>query len=193
VPFGELHRHEARPYDATLRALTPMALYRLDADKLRALAKKHAELERRLRQRFALKLAMLEWGRHQLTTVDVDLLLGAGEERRLRAGGFVFREGDAVDGAYVVVSGQVELRARVNGRARRLVRVGPGEVFGEVELLARKKARTSSARATARTCLVRLDLGAAAERMEHFDIVQRQLAALAERRERARLGHKRHL
>jgi CRP-like cAMP-binding protein len=169
-----------------------MALYRLSGEKLRALAKQHEELAQRLRRRFALKLAMLEWGKHQITTVDVDTLLGSGQALTLRKDGFAFHAGDAVDGAYVVVSGQIDLSAKVRGRAKRLARLGPGEVFGELELLARKPARTTTARATSRTCLVRLDLGAAAERMQHFDVVQRQLLALAERRERARLGHKRH-
>jgi len=34
--------------------------------------------------------------------------------------------------------------------------------------------------------------GPAAQRMEHFDILQRQLAAVAERREKFRLAIKRH-
>jgi CRP-like cAMP-binding protein len=190
--FGEVHVLDDRCYDASLRALTPMALYRMTADRLRQIVKKHPELERRFRQRFDLKLAMLGWGKHQLSTIDVDTLLRTGQERVVRAQSFVFREGDVVDGVYIVVHGQVELRTTARGRSRRLAELGPGGVFGEIEVLARKQERASSAFAVGRARLVRVDLGAAAERIERFDIVQRQLAALAERRERIARQHNRH-
>ena len=190
--FGEIHALDGRPYGATLRALTPMALYRLSADKLRRWVARHPELEHRFRRRFDLQLRMLDWGKHQVTTINADNLLHAGHALHLRKGAMVFEEGQPADGVYLVVEGEVEAFTKVRGRRKRLARLSPGQIFGEVEVLARK-ARLTSAQALTSVKLMRLDLGMAAERMEHFDILQRQLSAIAERRERMRLSLKRHL
>ena len=189
--FGEVHLLDGRPYGATLRALTEVALYRISADKLRRWVKKHPELERRFRRRFELQLTMLEWGTHQVTTVNADNLLQAGQVERVKKGALIFREGDAPEGVFLVVEGEVEGFTIVRGRPRRLAKIGAGQVFGEVEVLARKP-RDATVRALTNVQLLRLDLGTAAQRMEHFDILQRQLAAVAERREKFRLAIKRH-
>jgi CRP-like cAMP-binding protein len=167
-----------------------MALYRLSADELRRWVKRHPELGERFRRRFDLQLTMAEWGKHQLTTLDVDALLRAGRQERARKGQTIFAPGDAADAVFLVVDGAVELELPGRGRARR-ERLVSGQVFGEVETLGRKP-RLATARALTATTLLRLDLGAAAEVLQHFDIVQRQLLAIAARREAARLGTRRH-
>lgn len=50
----------------------------------------------------------------------------------------LFQQGDASDGMYIIRSGSVEIRARVPGdEAMTLVRLGRGDLFGEVALLDR--------------------------------------------------------
>jgi CRP-like cAMP-binding protein len=184
--FGDVHILDDRPYDAHLRALTPVAVYRLHAEKLRAWVKRYPEIEARLRRRFDLRVTMLDWSQHQLTDIDVDALLRASEELDLARGAKVFSEGDPAEAIYLVVVGRVEARHRKNGRSTRLAIVGAGEVFGEVEVL-RRVPRLATARVVSRKAvLLRIDLGLSADAMAHFDVVQRQLASLADRRERAR-------
>jgi CRP-like cAMP-binding protein len=180
--FGEIHAMEQRSYDASLRATTAMSLYRMPAAKLRRWVGRHPELAVRLRRRFELRLTMLEWRSHQITTVNADSLLRAGQEARYRKGQVIYRPGDIADAVFLVVEGGVKIgRARLSG----------GQVFGETEVL-KRTLRTTTAVAGANTTVLRLDLGSAAEVMEQFDIVQRQLAAIADRRERQRLQLPRH-
>lgn len=189
--FGEIHLLDGRAYDASLRALTPVALYRMPAAALRRWVERHPELGRRFRRRWDLQLTMLEWGRHQVTTVNADTLLAAGTQQVHRKGKVIFAAGDQADGVFVIVSGRVEVQAAAAGRRRRLETLGPGQVFGEVEVL-RRSPRVATATARSRVTLLKLDLGSAAQVMERFDILQRQLQALADRRERKRLGLERH-
>lgn len=188
--FGEVHALDERAYDASMHALTPMALYRLSAEKLRRWVTRHPELGKRFRRRFDLQITMLDWGQHQLTTLDVDSLLRASRQRRVRKGEIIFAPGDPADGVYLIVDGAVQAKLPGRKSARR-ERLTAGQVFGEVEALQRKP-RRATARALEATTLLQLDLGAAADVMQHFDIVQRQLSALAARREAARLGKRRH-
>lgn len=188
--FGEIHSLDGLDYGATLRALTPMALYRLSADKLRHWVRRHPELGERFRRRFDLQLTMLEWGKHQLTTVDVDSLLRAGRTRRVRKGEIIFAPGDVADSVLLIADGTIDIEVK-GKRGLRRARLTAGQVFGEVETLQRRL-RLGTARAATAGSLLELDLGAAAEVMEQFDIVQRQLLAIAARREAARLGKRRH-
>ena len=179
--FGEIHALEERSYDATLRALTPMALYRLPRAKLRAWVTKQPELEARLRRRFELRITMLEWGERQITTVNVDSLLRAGQERELARGETLWTEGEPATWIGLVVEGRIEVAF---GRRKRLAVVKPGGVVGEGEVLERK-ARITTATAASKSRILQIDLGAAGEQLEHFDLVQRQLAAIAGRREKS--------
>ena len=183
---GEMHVLAERRLDATLRAITRVKLFRLDAGRLRHWLKKFPELGERFQRRWDLQLTMLEWKKHQVTTVDADSLLRSGELLKKPRGAVLYRPGDISSGIYVVVEGTVHLQAQKN---RSVVRAG--QVFGESEVLNRSP-RTSLAKVASRVTLVRIDLGASAEVMEHFDVVQRQLAAIAERREHLRTGKRRH-
>jgi len=60
---------------------------------------------------------MLEWGTHQVTTVNADNLLQAGQVERVKKGALIFREGDASEGVFLVVEGEVEGFTIVRGRA----------------------------------------------------------------------------
>jgi len=184
--FGDIHALDRRPLDASLRALTPVAVYRLHAKKLRAWVQRYPEIEARMRRRFDLQLTMLDWSQHQLTAIDVDALLFASEELELPRGATVFAAGDPATAVYLVVGGKVEARHTNKGRSERLAVIGAGGVFGEVEVLKRVPRLATARVASKRALLLRIDLGISADAMAHFDVVQRQLASLADRRERAR-------
>ena len=51
-----------------------------------------------------------------------------------RAGTRIYRVGDAGDSAYMINNGYVELYATINGRRESLELLGPGDIFGEMEL-----------------------------------------------------------
>jgi NTE family protein/lysophospholipid hydrolase len=62
-------------------------------------------------------------------------LLAAADEVRLAAGQTLFCEGDAFDGAYLIASGAVRVRAGAAGAETTLALLGPGDVVGEMQLL----------------------------------------------------------
>lgn len=65
---------------------------------------------------------------------------------RFPKGAIVFTQGDPRGNAYIVESGQVEISVLKDGAPFPLVRLGPGEVFGEAALLGEGR-RTATARA----------------------------------------------
>jgi CRP-like cAMP-binding protein len=67
---------------------------------------------------------------------DADLrgILAIGRTERFDAGAPIVREGDAGDGMYLVLEGAAEVD--VGGRFHRM---GPGDFFGEMALLSRRK------------------------------------------------------
>ncbi len=182
--FGEMHVLDGRPFDASLVALTPVAHYSVSRDRLAEWVAEHPEIDARLRRRWDLRITMLDWSARQLTTVDADALLGSGIELVLRKGEHVYRPGDASRFVYLVVEGTVEMAGKKpGGRGSIRARLRAGEVFGEIEVL-RGRPRTASARAASRAKVLQIDLGESASHMDRFDVVQRQLAGLAERHER---------
>ncbi|WP_164738381.1 cyclic nucleotide-binding domain-containing protein [Aquabacter cavernae] len=59
----------------------------------------------------------------------------SGEEVALKAGETLFRAGEAADGAYVILSGRLELMSEQAGRRQRLCELLPGALAGERALL----------------------------------------------------------
>jgi serine/threonine-protein kinase len=57
-------------------------------------------------------------------------------KRRLATGDVIIEEGEEGDEAYIVESGRLQVVREVDGRRRVLVELGPGEVFGEIAILA---------------------------------------------------------
>ena len=57
------------------------------------------------------------------------------EERRFGAGEIIYREGDASDRVYVIVSGRVEIITEHRGTAVTLAILGPGDIFGEMGVI----------------------------------------------------------
>ena len=75
------------------------------------------------------------------------------EEREVKAGEIVYREGDPPDAVYVIQSGEIEVVRQANGMAVTLGRLGPGNIFGEMGVL-RDKPRSTTTRARGPTRLV---------------------------------------
>src|SRR5215813_5488491 len=74
-----------------------------------------------------------------------NLTLGDVERRSYKAGDTIFREGDDAHGeAYVVHTGSVDIRKRLDGTERQLSTFGEGELLGEMALF-RKAPRSASA------------------------------------------------
>ncbi|WP_233585223.1 cyclic nucleotide-binding domain-containing protein, partial [Corallococcus sp. CA054B] len=71
--------------------------------------------------------------------------------RDVERGDVIIREGDATDGLYVVLSGEVE----VHKSGQRLTSLKEGDLFGEISLL-RKTPATATVEATRHTTLLRL-------------------------------------
>ena len=64
-------------------------------------------------------------------------LLAFGAERlAFAAGEMLFDEGDSASTAYLVLSGRVDLLRRIDGRVDVLTQAGPGELLGELALIA---------------------------------------------------------
>ena len=71
-----------------------------------------------------------------------NLTLGDVERRRFKAGEFICREGDTGQEAYVIHSGAIDVRRRINGDDKVLARFGEGELVGELALF-RKAPRSA--------------------------------------------------
>jgi EmrB/QacA subfamily drug resistance transporter len=77
------------------------------------------------------------------------------ESVHVEAGGWLFRQGDAADGVYVVVSGRLDVVLEEEGSAQLLRVLGPDSVVGELALLADSE-RSASIRARRDSALLRL-------------------------------------
>lgn len=69
---------------------------------------------------------------------SMDMLVPFMTVRTLPAGAVLFREGDQVDGLYLILKGRVHIR-RVG------VEIGPGELLGEMALFNKSRERTAGA------------------------------------------------
>ena len=77
-------------------------------------------------------------------------------QRTLSPGEVVFDEGDPSDQLYVIQAGEVELVRETERKERVVARLGPGDFFGELGLVAGER-RTSRAVAVNTTRLIALD------------------------------------
>ncbi len=73
---------------------------------------------------------------NNLAPDELQILRSIAQERKIAAGGEVFREGDPGDGVYFVKSGLVEISGLINATTRRVFsQLGPGEIFGEMAVI----------------------------------------------------------
>ncbi len=80
--------------------------------------------------------------------------------RDIAAGEVIFRQGDAADVAYLIEAGTIQIRHDSDGEceARRLARLGPGEVFGELGVIdGEPRSASAIAETPARLVMVRAE------------------------------------
>jgi len=88
---------------------------------------------------------------------EIRTLHALSEELQAAAGQVLFREGDAGDALYLVISGEMEvLKGDGNGRDRQLATVGRGAVLGEMSLVQSGAPRSATVRAMGASSLLRL-------------------------------------
>jgi len=121
----------------------------------------------------------------------VQLNLGAGRgatKAHYEAGELVFEEGDSGDSLYMIVSGRVEVRKRVDGQPRLVRELGPGEYFGEMALLGRHPRSASTRALTALDLLVLpgADFAALADGLSEFRGQFEQIARMRAEADAAR-------
>lgn len=115
------------------------------------------------------------------------LLTSRCEEKSFSANQLVFRRGDRCDGLWAVCAGGVLLRTEIPGQAiDRLLDLGPGEVFGEAEILD-DSPRQLTARALGATALLRIPLEPLRELVLNHPAVETHLRMLGVRRRSARV------
>jgi CRP-like cAMP-binding protein len=109
------------------------------------------------------------------------------EEKTFAANQLVFKRGDRCDGLWAVSAGGVLLRTEVPGQAiDRLIDLGPGEVFGEAEVLD-DSSRQLTARALGSTTLVRIPEQPLWDLLKEYSAVETHLRMLGVRRRSARV------
>ncbi|HYU31353.1 MAG TPA: cyclic nucleotide-binding domain-containing protein [Thermoanaerobaculia bacterium] len=115
------------------------------------------------------------------------LLAAQAEEKSFSSNQIIFRRGDRCDGLWVISTGGVQLRTEIPGQAiDRLVDLGPGEVFGEAEVLD-DAPRVLTARALGPTTLVRIPAEPLRELFRDHSAVENYLRTLGVRRRSARV------
>lgn len=90
--------------------------------------------------------------------LDFDIardVAGQMSEKKVKAGQFVFEQGDPAAAFFVVKDGEVEVLQRVGSADQVIRKYGPGDSFGEVAIL-RRSARTAGVRATKDTTLLEM-------------------------------------
>ena len=70
-----------------------------------------------------------------LSEADLALVQGRGGRRSIRAGEYLFRQGDQTNEFYVVLSGAIEIVVHSDGVDHVIVRHGPGRFVGELNLI----------------------------------------------------------
>jgi CRP-like cAMP-binding protein len=146
--FGEIGLVAHAPRSADVVAVEPATVLRLDRERYLTFlgslpdvrVRAAASTVERLRDGGGSLLATLARG-------DAALLGSHMEQLAVQAGETIVRAGDKPDGFYLVVSGEVEVRAE---------RLGPGEFFGELALLD-GTTRSADVVAAVPTTLLRLD------------------------------------
>jgi CRP/FNR family cyclic AMP-dependent transcriptional regulator len=81
-----------------------------------------------------------------LSAAELDAIAAIVETRNVAAGSDLFREGDAGDGLYLVISGEIDVVKRVPSGERSLAHLGTGGILGEMSLVT-SEARSATGRA----------------------------------------------
>jgi CRP/FNR family cyclic AMP-dependent transcriptional regulator len=92
-----------------------------------------------------------------LSAAELDAIAAIAKRRELATGGELFREGDAGDGLYLIVSGDINVIKRGPDGEHQLAKLGQGAVLGEMSLIT-SEARSATGRAPAEAVVLHLPL-----------------------------------
>ena len=92
-----------------------------------------------------------------LSAAEFDAIAAIVRKREFASGGDLFREGDAGDGLYLVVSGDFNVVKQGAEGEHLLAKLGPGAVLGEMSLVT-SDARSATVRALAEAVVLQLPL-----------------------------------
>ena len=92
-----------------------------------------------------------------LSSAEVEAIAAIAETRDIPAGREIFREGDAGDGLFLVVSGEIDIVKQAPGGSRSLAHLGAGAILGEISLLT-SEARSATGRALVDTRVLHLPM-----------------------------------
>lgn len=157
--FGEIALVTDQPRSATIEALAPTELLAIDRDIIGDLVDEEPQLLR----------VLLRFLRDRLfnTLIHTNALFGSfgGAERQELAEKFRFLEGERgallieqgrrAQGLYILLAGQAEVSVQRDGGEQRLATLGPGDVCGEMSLLAHDAA-VASVRLTSKAFVLKL-------------------------------------
>ena len=105
----------------------------------------------------------------KLTLEEAAMVAQLLESQNLARGETLFRQGDASDAIYLIITGEMEILLRVaNHDDHHLVTLGSGTIFGEVAPLA-DECRTATATALTEVSLAKLPWGALESGLENSD------------------------
>ena len=90
-----------------------------------------------------------------LSTAELEAIAAIVETRSIAAGKDLFREGDAGDGMFLVLAGEINVTKLAPGGEHLLARLGPGGALGEMSLVT-ADARSATGRATVDTQVLHL-------------------------------------
>jgi len=156
--LGERSIFTGEPVARLVQAAEDLQMLRLDTAEVEDLLSREPELRERIKARirhdaeftFLRSLNLLSG----LSRRDTEKLLSAVETIELAEGDFLFHEGDAPDGAYIVRSGEIEVVQESAGGSV-ISTLKPGALLGELALHLNRP-RTAGSRAGVDSVLLRL-------------------------------------
>ena len=137
--FGEIGLLNGGVRTATVRASEPVVCLRLDRDSFTALLDEHPSLRQHLRlqtENRRLHGFLRQYTRFgDVPLPALEALVKGLEERPVKAGEIIIRDGDAPGPMFIVEQGRVQVYKEVNGERHNLAFLRAGDFFGEYSLL----------------------------------------------------------
>jgi CRP-like cAMP-binding protein len=103
--------------------------------------------------------------------------LACAENYPVKAGEAIFSEGDIGSAFYVLIAGEVVVQKLRNADVVTLVKLGPGECFGEMALV-RNDVRSATVRATENSVTMRFNRERVDENLQSAHVIYRNIARI---------------